>query len=301
MLTINIQDEAVIQKITELCRLNNITIEDSSLSVSNAAADPNAAANLLLKTICEYVNTPYKEGLTSKTVNYIVSVPADKCIIRKGPDAIFAEVRPCPKGAFTIVEESNTGWGKLKSGEGWIELAPTTKKELAAPKEKTTIEKFCEELIREEPIIMRQMKYSNSDGECHSWEDALKYQKCNCAKYISYALQNVGMLPKGMTFYWYHTKTIKPAAALAYFKAHPDQWKITYPNRVMKKSELQVGDICGWHSATSQHTTAICGKDKDGNFIWASGGSADMKNGMVKVRPNFDKHVVHCHIRYIGK
>ncbi len=169
------------------------------------------------------------------------------------------------------------------------------------PKPKTKIEKFCDELIREEPIIMSKMKYSNSDSECHTFDDALKYGKCNCAKYISYALQESELLPKGITFYWHHTKTIRPAKALQYFLDHPNEWQITYPNRVMKPSELQVGDICGWHTTSSQHTTAICGKDKDGNFIWASGGSADMKNGMVKVRPNFDKHVVNVLIRYIGE
>lgn len=256
----------------------------------------------LLKSKLGWIYLPYTTKQiptpSTKVVEYLAVVPANTCVIRKSYSETAEQVRVCPAGTFTIVEESSNGWGKLKSNEGWIELSKVTKKPVV---KKGKIEQFCEELIREEPIIMSKMKYSNSDGECHTWDDALKYKKCNCAKYISYALQNVDLLPEGTTFYWYHTKQIKPAKALAYFKAHPDEWQITYPNRVMKKSELQVGDICGWHSATSQHTTAICGKDKDGNFIWASGGHTDMEKGMVKVRPNFDKHVVNVHIRYIGK
>ena len=258
----------------------------------------------IAKAVCSYLGVKFVEAdvtkvdtTSGKEVNYIVRVPANKVIIRVKPDVNSAKVMDCPAGAFTIIRECGN-WGLLKSKKGWIYLPYCTKVD---PAKKGKIEQFCEELIREEPIIMSKMKYSNSDGECHTWDDALKYKKCNCAKYISYALQNVDLLPEGTTFYWYHTKQIKPAKALAYFKAHPDEWQITYPNRVMKKSELQVGDICGWHSATSQHTTAICGKDKDGNFIWASGGHTDMEKGMVKVRPNFDKHVVNVHIRYIGK
>lgn len=281
------------------CVLETSCIKDSTLRNK-----PDEYGKCIAKGICEYLGVTFiedakKEAVSKEgtDVNYLVKVEANKCVIRVKPNKDSQKVRDCPKGLFTIIKE-NGKWGLLKSGEGWIYLPYTTRFE---PEKKSKIEEFCAELIREEPIIMSKMKYSNDDGNCHTFEDALKYKKCNCAKYISYALQEVGLLPKGLTFYWYHTKTLKPAKALAYFKAHPDEWKITYPNRVMKPSELQVGDICGWHSSTSQHTTAICGKDKDGNFIWASGGSSDMKNGMVKVRNNFTNHKINCHIRYIGK
>lgn len=254
----------------------------------------------IAKGVCNYFGVAFKESseppvqtITVKNVGYTIKTNG---IVPIYNDYMGTKKSTC-NGVFTLVAESSNGYGKLKSGAGWVKLSDASRYEI---KKKTKIEEFCAELIREEPIIMSKMKYSNSDGECHTFDDALKYKKCNCAKYISYALQEVGLLPKGMTFYWYKTKTLKPAKAKEYFLNSKD-WKVTYPNRVMKKSELKVGDIVGWHSLTSQHTTAICGVDKDGNFIWASGGSADMKNGMVKVRPNFDKHVVNVHIRYIGE
>lgn len=254
----------------------------------------------IARAICRYFNVPFAADPVEPTpstwaVDYMVATE-DKDV-NYYSDVLGHNVVGTCKGIYTIVEESSNGFGKLKSGAGWIRLSDVNKYQVG---QKTRIEKFCEELIREEPIIMTQMKYSNDDGNCKTWEDALKYKKCNCAKYISYALQNVGMLPKGMTFYWYHTKTLKPASAKTYLTNSKD-WRVTYPNRVMKASELQVGDICGWHTTSSQHTTAICGKTADGHFIWASGGSGDMKNGMVKVRDNFTNHVVHCHIRYVGK
>ena len=41
--------------------------------------------------------------------------------IRKGPGMNYAVVGQCGNGAFTIVEQQN-GWGRLKSGAGWISL-----------------------------------------------------------------------------------------------------------------------------------------------------------------------------------
>lgn len=47
--------------------------------------------------------------------------------IRKGPGTNYAKTGKCTgKGVFTIAKETN-GWGKLKSGAGWISLKYTTK------------------------------------------------------------------------------------------------------------------------------------------------------------------------------
>ena len=47
--------------------------------------------------------------------------------IRKGPGTKYGKAdRKCPAGLFTIVEVQN-GWGRLKSGAGWIQLTKTEK------------------------------------------------------------------------------------------------------------------------------------------------------------------------------
>ena len=47
--------------------------------------------------------------------------------IRKGPGTNYGKAdRKCPAGLFTIVEVQN-GWGRLKSGAGWIMLSKTEK------------------------------------------------------------------------------------------------------------------------------------------------------------------------------
>ena len=53
---------------------------------------------------------------------YLVRVKSE-IEIRKGPGTGYGKAgRKCPVGIFTIVEEKD-GWGKLKSGVGWIKLS----------------------------------------------------------------------------------------------------------------------------------------------------------------------------------
>lgn len=59
---------------------------------------------------------------------YLVQVTATVLNIRKGPGTNYAITGAIKnKGVYTIVEEKN-GWGKLKSGVGWICLKYTKKK-----------------------------------------------------------------------------------------------------------------------------------------------------------------------------
>lgn len=64
---------------------------------------------------------------TSAFKSYIVQVTVDALNIRKGPGTNYAIVRVIQdRGKYTIVEEKN-GFGKLKSGAGWISLSYTKK------------------------------------------------------------------------------------------------------------------------------------------------------------------------------
>lgn len=63
---------------------------------------------------------------TSST-NYTVKITADVLNVRSGPGVENGINTSVKKGeVYTIVEENN-GWGKLKSGAGWIKLSYTTK------------------------------------------------------------------------------------------------------------------------------------------------------------------------------
>ena len=59
--------------------------------------------------------------------SYLVKITTSVLNVRKGPGTNYKIATTVKKGGvYTIVEESN-GWGKLKSGAGWIKLSYTTR------------------------------------------------------------------------------------------------------------------------------------------------------------------------------
>ena len=69
-------------------------------------------------------STPAQTSTPTNT-NYIVKVNTDSLNVRKGPGVSYAVCGELGKGeAYTIVQTQN-GWGKLKSGVGWINLSYT--------------------------------------------------------------------------------------------------------------------------------------------------------------------------------
>lgn len=69
----------------------------------------------------------------SSTCPYLVRVAIDDLNIRKGPGTDYQKTgKYTGKGTFTIVEDragkgSKKGWGRLKSGAGWIALDYATR------------------------------------------------------------------------------------------------------------------------------------------------------------------------------
>lgn len=71
----------------------------------------------------------FKASLSSNApaTSYIVRITASELNVRKGAGTGYKIVTTVKKGeAYTIVDECN-GWGKLKSGVGWIKLSYTQK------------------------------------------------------------------------------------------------------------------------------------------------------------------------------
>lgn len=64
---------------------------------------------------------------TEKVYSFKVKITANALNVRKGPSTDYGIVTTVKKAeVYTIVEEKN-GWGKLKSGAGWISLKYTEK------------------------------------------------------------------------------------------------------------------------------------------------------------------------------
>ena len=88
------------------------------------------SSKVLLKEITSYVyiKDVSKVGATSTNASYVIRVIVDSLNIRSGAGTNYSIVGTVKKGGvYTIVEEKN-GFGRLKSGKGWISLDCTEKK-----------------------------------------------------------------------------------------------------------------------------------------------------------------------------
>ena len=93
------------------------------------AADTGYAGKILAiyKEAAGYKGSTTTAAATAK-LPYTVKVTAAALNVRKGPGTGYAVTMTIrDKGVYTIVEEKN-GWGRLKSGAGWISLAYTEKR-----------------------------------------------------------------------------------------------------------------------------------------------------------------------------
>ena len=66
-------------------------------------------------------NTSGKKVYVSLKLPYKVQVKTGTIPVRSGPAKTYRRVKQISKGVFEITEEKN-GFGKLKSGAGWIYL-----------------------------------------------------------------------------------------------------------------------------------------------------------------------------------
>ena len=74
----------------------------------------------------------YTSKTTASAVPFKIKVAISDLNIRKGPGTNYARTKSIPVGVYTIIEVqsgtgSDKGWGRLKSGAGWISLDFCTK------------------------------------------------------------------------------------------------------------------------------------------------------------------------------
>lgn len=134
----------------DICKRNNIKSlnytgdKNGNLTMHcmfTATACPGPYLKARMKEIADTVNDRLNATVAAPATNtqttkpttsvakkeYRVKVTASVLNIRKGPSTSYAVTGSIrDKGVYTIVDEKN-GWGKLKSGAGWIYLGYTKK------------------------------------------------------------------------------------------------------------------------------------------------------------------------------
>lgn len=136
---------ALINLLTDICKRNNIKelkwqgnpsligqVDKQNMTVHRWFANKSCPGDYLYNLhgkIAEEVNKRLNPTVTKPTAStgasFKVKVTADVLNIRAGAGTSFNITGAIKdQGVYTIIEESN-GWGKLKSGAGWISLAYT--------------------------------------------------------------------------------------------------------------------------------------------------------------------------------
>ena len=108
-------------------KVNYIMYQDNSV-----APKGDLWGGVTYKGVTGFINLKYVKPVATtttsgKTVSYRVRITASSLNVRKEPNASAKITTTVKKdNVFTIVEEKD-GWGKLKSGAGWINLSYTKK------------------------------------------------------------------------------------------------------------------------------------------------------------------------------
>lgn len=155
--------------------------------------------------------------------------------------------------------------------------------------------KTCDDLIKD--MNKRGFKYCMEYTKCGtSYAQAKKTKKSNCATYVSYDLQEMGILEPGQIF-WICGDRIeyRGKGCETNIKKH---FKITHPHKTPKKSKLQKGDVVGY---SPYHTQVFAGwgKDKKGKKvpIWYTWGSSDVGDKEPKIKSSYNTKKIYTRLR----
>lgn len=140
--------------------------------------------------------------------------------------------------------------------------------------------------------------YSVNGGKGSYRKSKEKRRVTNCAIYVSWALQDAGIIKKGQVFWIDKGGAIRGKRKTCITKNN--KLKILHPHKKAKHAGLKKGDICGWDSHI--HTAVYAGRDAKGRTLWYSAGrdGGAKKNGKWYFKAGKTKAKVRA-ARYDGK
>ena len=146
---------------------------------------------------------------------------------------------------------------------------------------------------------MTKYKFSYGNGSRSTLAASIRSgRRSNCASYVSWCLQEFGVLKKGQTFFTRRGRVVKR------FKSWRGKVEIIPINQRAGSAKLKAGDIVGWKDIT--HTNIYAGENGRVEKLWLDGGSAATRRGRVrryycadkkKTYGYLNKHVISFVIR----
>ncbi|MBQ6621240.1 MAG: hypothetical protein IJH75_00195 [Mogibacterium sp.] len=117
-------------------------------------------------------------------------------------------------------------------------------------------------------------KYGNA-GSKNTYSSALHSNKLtNCARFVSWGMQELGVLPYGKTF-WLDSGINGNATSII---KNSSTFEVYYPKTKTSNVDLQPGDILGYKLGGGQHTMIYAGRDANGNRLYYSAGGGDVSS-----------------------
>lgn len=115
-------------------------------------------------------------------------------------------------------------------------------------------------------MAKKNFRYSNG-GVSKSFRTALKKGKkrCNCARYVSWCLQEYGAISRKKTFYANEGGGINKS-----FKSWGKKVSVHRVYRSPARAGLKEGDICFWDGVP--HVCIYAGRSASGRTLWFDGG-----------------------------
>ena len=145
-------------------------------------------------------------------------------------------------------------------------------------------------------------KYKHNYDDCpHTWEDAKKKKVMNCSLSVCFALQEIGLLPVGQSFFCNTKGGISFRGGLT-----ADRLKkiatIDHPDKKPNKLTLKKGDIVGYKNPA--HTMSFCKRTTKskpnvpkGTPMWCSWSNGDIGKKVPHVKRTYNSKVIVTRIR----
>lgn len=106
-----------------------------------------------------------------------------------------------------------------------------------------------------------------------SYKSAVKHKRrADCAHYVSWCLQEYGILDKGDTFYVKSSGSIRKKG----FKSFGSKVKVIRMNKRCSSAHLEPGDVVCWKNPG--HLNIYVGRSSSGKRLWYDGGKVSTKN-----------------------
>lgn len=260
-----------------ICKKKAHVYKDHSIASGRTGKDTNPGSTYsATKWVDEWIYIPYLSGWVPTSgsggtylerlpkVRYVVTNPGGVNVYKDhSTKAMKLDTVIC--GSFLTVTDWWNKWGYAPAVSGWVAMSCLSEDTLG-----TRLFRDC--VLNGKKLADAGVRYS-ADQPPTTLSGAIKAKRTDCAHFVSFALQDEGILPKGQ--YIWLDKSIHGSGADDIKKSQ--RVRIQYNlGKSAKQIRLPIGAIVGYGYPGGQHTQLCAGYTSAGNPLWMSGGTSDV-------------------------